>query len=134
MTASLIYFGISTVMLVLLSVLYAAEDARGGRIVAPRLRNTLDKMLRYFITVAVLSVLWVWNGLVRLVLRYGVYQMLGALLNYLINLEQKIERTIFRHKETDDRGERPRNHLDEIADHKESIALSDDEKRRMRDE
>ncbi len=134
MVATLIYFGVSTVLLGLLSVLYIFEDARGGRIILPRFRKTLDKILRYVIVVAIGTCLWLWGGLVRLVLRYGVYQMLGALVTYLINLEQKIESTIFRHKGSGDRSDRPRNHLDEIAEHKEAIALSDDEKRRMRDE
>lgn len=132
--ATLIYFGASTALLVALSLLYAAEDARGERILFPRLRRWLDKFLRYLIIVALGTLRWFWQGVVRLVLRYGVYQMVGATVNYLISLEQKIEKTIFRQKDTTDRAERPRNHLDEIADHKESIALSDDEKRRMRDE
>jgi len=134
MMPTLIYFGASTVMLVLLTVLYVSEDARGGRIIFPRFRRWLDKFLKYVITIVLGTILWVWDALVRLILRYGVYQMLGALVNYLINLEQRIEKTIFRQRDISDRTDRPRNHLDEIADHKESIALSPDEKRRMRDE
>ena len=134
MTTALIYFSASLVALVLLSSLFIIEDARGHRVLLSGARNFLDRLL-----LALWSTLQrfrhrVWDGFVHIILRYGVHTLLGAVLAFLRRLEQRVEHAVLRNRQAARTENRPRTHLDEIADHKEAVALSDEEKERRRND
>ena len=133
MTTALIYFSASLVILIFLSVLYRIEDIRGKRVVLSRIRSLTDiGLITTFTTLRQLRHR-VWDGFVHIVLRYGVHTFLGATLAFLKGLEQRVEIAVRRNRQAVRSGKRVRNHLDEIADHKESVALSEEEKQKLKD-
>lgn len=132
MVVPLTWLAVSTVVFVLLTVLYVVEDARGGRIILAGVRTRLDTLCSsLFVRVSRLT--WsVWHGLVQFVLRHGVHRALGIIMNQTERLELRVERLVLRHRKA--MRERARTHLDEIAEHKQANALSEAERNRLRDQ
>jgi len=136
MVTPLIYFSASALSLVLLAALYLYEDARGRRIIFPRLRAHLDNACVVVILFLIKIVRMLWHGIMQFVLRHGVYAFLGATVTFLRRLEKRVEYAVLynRHAASKVRQNRERTHLDEIAEHKELTALSEEDRQRLKSE
>jgi hypothetical protein len=134
MEVALIYCGASFAALVFLSSLYLIEDAKGGRIVLSRVRGLLDAGLMKLLGGLQYIQRRLWSGFVHVILRYGVHTFLSGALAFLRRLEKRVEGAVRKNRQAVRKERQSRNHLDEIADHKQAVALSDEEKRRLRDE
>lgn len=134
MVTALICFFVSTVVLLLLSVLYIFEDVQGHRVFLISFRSLLDRGLMSLFGWIARIFGSVWRGVVRFVLRYGVYSFLGIVVARLRYWEKRVEDIVLRNRRSVNRTRTTRTHLDDIADHKQSTALTDEEKRQMRDE
>ncbi len=134
MTAALTYVGCSVTILVLLTFIYAVEDKKGHRVFLVRFRELLDKFLfavkqKFSATGSYFN-----NSLMRLLLHYGAHSILKRVLNALRRLEERVENLVRHNRRVarDIHIAKTRNHLDEIADHKEEVALSEKQKEKMR--
>lgn len=133
MTTALIYFAVSTSVVLVLTTLYLVEDRYGRRVVLVGARNWLD---RSFQSVYDRLAHWferAWAGLVRFVLHYGVRVFLATVAYWFRYWEKRVENVIRRNRQSLRRERTGRNHLDDIADHKQSTALSEEKKQQMRD-
>jgi hypothetical protein len=133
MTAALIAFACSTGILLLLIFLYTAEDVRGRRILLSGVRSFFDRVLLGALAGLRRMVDAFNNSFMRLLLHYGVHSILKRILAALRHFEKRIEdlvrrnRTIARRiRASKEKGQRT--HLDEIASHKEEVALTKEER------
>ncbi len=134
MTAVLITFGTSAGVLVLLSALYLFEDARGERVLLSGFRHLIDRLFSFVYGLIGSFLGFLWRGIVTLVLHYGVHKLLGAVMAFLHKLQMRVEHVVVRHHHETSREGKERNHLDEIAEHKEASALSEEEKQQRRND
>ena len=132
MEVALVCFIASTIVLLLLSTLYIYEDTQGHRVFLISLRSLLDRSLAALFGWTVRIVGSVWRWLVRFVLRYGVYRFLSIVVSYLKYWEQQVEDIVLRNRRQVRKERTTRTHLDDIAEHKQSVALTEKEKRRLR--
>ena len=132
LSLTLIYFLISSAVLLLLTTLYLFEVRAGERIVLGKLRMHLDRGLEIFLRWLKCLLRRMSRFMARTVLSYGVYQLLESIVARLIRIEQRAERLI-RHHRPITAEKRNRNHLDEVAEHKDAVALTEKEKQQMRD-
>ena len=135
MTEALIYFGASTAVLLVLSSLYIVEDIRGKRIVLANLRDGLDGLIMRVSTKLGIPTMVFEGGFVRLIIHYVAHTVLGGLLRFLRRIEQRVESIVHRNRNAAKqitRDKQARTHLDEIADHKHEVALSEKEKERLK--
>lgn len=134
MTTALIYFGASGGLLLLLTILYLFEDAKGGRILLSRFRGLLDRVAATVLRTIVGATNYLWHAIAQFILRHGIRKIVKAGASYLRQLEQNIEEKVLHHRKQRGFPKREPNHLDEIAAHKELTALSDDERQRLRND
>jgi hypothetical protein len=134
MSIALISFALSGAILLLLSVLYVYEDAQGHRVFLISFRSWLDRSFTSLFGWSIRLLSSIARGTVRFVLRYGVYSFLGIIVARLKRWEQRVENIVMRNRRHVRKERTTRTHLDDIADHKQSVALSEKEKRQMRDE
>jgi len=134
MIAALIYVGCSVLFLTLLTLVYAIEDKKGQRIFLVGFRATLDKVFLFIKRKFSAVGTYFSNSLMRLLLHYGAHSILKRILNALRRLEARVEDLVRHNRKVarDIHAAKTRNHLDEIADHKEDVALSEKEKEKMR--
>lgn len=130
MVAALTYVGVSSAVLAVLTVVYIIEDIRGKRVVIPRTRAALDRGLQRFLAKFSEVSRFFTHGFVRLLLHYGAHTILKRVLTTLRNWEQKVEAMVRHNRKVakDIREGRSANHLDAIAQHKQEVALSEEEK------
>jgi len=132
MPIALIYFGISTVILLLLCAVYLYEDAKGRRVFFPSARAFLDRIFVVLHKAIRNTFVIVWFKCSQFVLRHGVHKTLAAIVSYLKGLEHKVEDSVLRNRHSVTQEKSGRTHLDDIADHKESTALSEKDRKKMR--
>ncbi len=136
MSAPLIGFLISSILTLFLFVLFRIEDRRGVRYL-PVFRASLDH-------VVVMSEQW-WirffgflhRDFLYQIVRYTYNGVLSLLLRGLRFFEHNVQDSIRRNRlmaRQSDRVRTTRNKLDEIAEHKAAIALSEEEKKKRRSE
>jgi len=135
MFTALIYLLCSVLAFVVIVGVFRLETARGGkRIVLVKLRTSLDA--------AVISVrskiskvdTYLGRGFARLMLHYAAHGVLQRLLDFIGRTEQKVEHLLRRNKQvaTDIRINKNKTHLDKIAEHKQEVALTEEQKLKMR--
>lgn len=133
MVLALTYVGISVATLLVLTFLYVLEDIHGGRVFLVRARTKLDELLvRMRITIETWFALFV-AGFMRLLFHYGAHSILKRILATIQRLEGAVEELVRKNRKVArDIRTRTKNHLDAIAQHKEDVALSPEEKEKMR--
>lgn len=134
MQEALWFTGFSVALLLALVIFYNFEDARGNRVIFRRLRAFLDDVIVFVGRTFLLILNWFRKSFIRLLFHYGAYRLLKRILRLVRTCEHKIEQMLRQNKRAarEISGERTRNHLDEIADHKEASALSDRQREKMR--
>lgn len=130
MLAALLYVGGSVVVLVLLTGIYTLEDIRNRRIVLVRLRESFDIILQRIAVKLGNGKSFFTHGFMRLMLHYGAHTILKRLLTTLRRMESRVEELVRKNRRVakDIRAAKVKNHLDEIAQHKQEVALSEEEK------
>jgi hypothetical protein len=131
MVLALTYVAGSFITLLVLTFIYVVEDIRGKRVFLVSLRTKLDALLALALVKIEKFMYSFTNGFMRLMLHYGAHSILKRVLAVIRRLEAKVEDLVRRNRNIakDIRSSlRPKNHLDEIAQHKEEVALSEKEK------
>lgn len=130
MVIALTYVVGSVAILTLLTFVYVIEDIQGKRVFLTSLRLKLDGVAVFILTKLSAVISFFTNGFVRLLLHYGAHSVLKRILNFIRKLEKKVEDLVRQNKMVAKRigSNKKRNHLDEIAEHKEETALSEKEK------
>ena len=132
MIIALTYVGISVAVLLLLTVLYVVEDIQGKQVFMVKARARFDALL--YVLLAKLQQ-WVsvfTTGFMRILFHYGAHSILKRLLATLRTLEARVEYLVRQNRKVArDLRNRARTHLDDIADHKAEVALTDKEKEKM---
>jgi hypothetical protein len=134
MIAALIAFACSCGLLLLLILLYTAEDIRGRRIFLSGARSLFDRIL--LSSLAALRHLRdaFNNSFMRLLLHYGMHSILKRILAALRHFEKRVEDLVRRNRTIARRiraRKEQRTHLDEIASHKEEVALTKEEREKL---
>ena len=134
MVAALTYVAVSVVILVVLTSIYVIEDIKDRRIFFLRFRAALDRL--FVLLLAKLSefISFFTHGFMRVLLHYGAHTILKRVLATLRTLEKRVEDLVRHNRKVakDIHTAKNKTHLDEIAEHKEEVALSDSEKENMR--
>ncbi len=133
MSIALIYVAGSLGILSLLTVVYVIEDIKGKRVFLVGFRSALDTALSFVLSKIFSLSSFFGNSVVRLLLHYGAHTILKRVLAGLRTLENKVEDLVRQNRQVA-KGittAKTRNHLDEIAEHKEEVALSPKEKEKM---
>lgn len=132
MVIAFVYVGCSVVALLLLTVVYTIEDVKGRRIFLVRVREATDRFLNAF---SLKVSKWLYgfaHGFMRLLFHYGAHSILKRVLSGIRNLEARVEDLVRKNRKiAKDIRNKTRTHLNDIADHKEEVALSDKEKENM---
>lgn len=133
MTTALVYVGGTTLALLLLSFFFVLEDKRGHRIVLRRARAGIDLALLAFIRMFRTYLRRCLSMVAHTVFTHGIQGVLQFLLRIVRRIELRIEQVLRQSRSTRRtvNGNRVRNHLDEIADHKEESALSTSERNKL---
>jgi len=131
MTVPILGVVISSVFVGALSLLFRHEKKRGARFL-PGVRSFLDDLVYRFEAFRLRCAEYIGGDIFRQVAHYIFHQTLTVVLNFLRRVETRVQSALrrnisFAHKL--DGAKRERNKLDEIAEHKLSVALSDEEKK-----
>ncbi len=133
MIVALTYVGGSFVTLVLLTVVYAIEDAKGRRIFLATVREKIDAFL---ISLSLQISSWFFSfghGFMRLLFHYGAHSILKRVLTALQGLESHVEDLVRKNRKVArDIRDRKRSHLTDIAAHKETVSLTTKQKVEMK--
>lgn len=126
MVTALVYVGCSLVALILLTFIYVVEDIQGKRIFLLKTRDKLDTFFRWMLSKIDSALFFFSNNFMRLLLHYGAHTILKRILFWLRTLEKRVEDLVRQNRKVakDIRTATSKNHLDEIAQHKEETALS----------
>jgi len=127
MIVALTYVAGSSIILILLTFIYVIEDFKGKRVFFVGFRAFLDKVLTACKVQLAKITSFFTNGFMRLLLHYGAHSLLKGVLAWLRALEKRVEDLVRQNRKIakDIHAAKKRNHLDEIAEHKEETALSD---------
>ncbi len=122
-------------MLVIVSTIFVLEDSSNGRIVFLKkirfsFNNFVSKDVFRFRSVRIFSK----TGVVRLMLYYVIHTILRNILILINNLKKGIEVLLLRNKQVVKkiRSNVEKTHLDKISDHKQEVALTQEQKIKLR--
>ncbi len=119
-----------------LLVFYSFEDKKGRRIFLRNLRIKVDDTLRHIKHKLVLRSVKTAHQTSLFLAHHGLQLILKKLLKLVRSIESKLDRLIKRFKRRAKKipsaKRSGRNHLDDIADHKEASALSHEQKAELR--
>jgi len=135
MVIALTYVAVSIGMLGLLTFVYVVEDNKGKRIFLLGLRTKLDRFLTLILQKIERIMFSFTNGFMRLLLHYGAHSVLKRVLALIRRLETKVEELVRQNRKVakDIGGSiKPKTHLGAIAEHKEEMALTSQQKEDMR--
>lgn len=135
MQTALIFLVCSTMVLVFTTGIFRVEDARqGNRVMLSLLRSLLDRFVTFVGGKLSRADTYLGRGFARLMLHYAAHGILNRLLAFIGRTEKKVEHLLRRNKQvaTDIRVSKKKTHLDEIAEHKEEVALTQKQKMKMR--
>ena len=133
---SLSIVGSSAALLAALGLLFHVEFTRGERIVLSGVRGWLDRAVSLWWLGCARVGNWLGVGTARIVIHFVIHSVLAGCLRILEFFQQRImhlqrrNRSVVKSIKT----EKQSSHLDSIAEHKESVSLSDVEKRKLREE
>jgi len=125
----------STLALVIIAGVFRVEDAREGKLLMlSGFRVLFDRFVVYIAKKLSTFDTYIGRGFARIVLHYAAHGLLERLLLVLKKGEKRVEQLLRRNKQAVKgiKHNKKRNHLDEIADHKQEFALSDAQKEKMR--
>lgn len=128
------WVGGSAIVVCALLIFYSFEDKKGGRIVLPRFRLMLDHVVEACGRSLLRAGDFMGGRFLRLLIHYGLHTILKRLLFFLRSLEGKVEEMVRQNRRRAKDVTQPHveNHLDAIAQHKEEVALTEREKRKLR--
>ncbi len=132
---ALIYAGISLGVLLLLLFLYIFEDEKGNRIILRRFRSWLDQVFLWVLRQLSVVVKFFTHGFMRLLLHYSAHRILKRVLAALKRAEKWVEGLVRHNRKiakTIKDEAKGKTHLQTIAQHKEEVALSEEEKKERR--
>ena len=135
MLTALSIFGGSVVVLALLIVVYSIEDSKGERVFLRSFREMLDRGLIGLVFLARSGVTFFTHSFMRLLLHYGLHTILSRILNALRDMEKKVEELVRKNKRVAkaiQAAKSSRSHLHQVREHKEEVALSEEDKERLR--
>lgn len=135
MVTALTIFGGSVAVLALLIVIYSIEDSKGERVFLRTFRGMLDRGILAIIAAFGTATRFFTHSFMRLLLHYGLHTILSRLLNTLRDMEKKVEELVRKNKRVAKAiraAKSSRSHLHEVAEHKQAVALSEEEKERLR--
>lgn len=135
MTGAFVYFACSALTLGIIAGVFRVEDAQQGRrIVLRRARAWFDGVVVSAGSKLTKFDTYLGRGITRLLLHYAAHSILHRLLALITRMEKRVEHLLRRNKQVakDIQGTKSKTHLDEIAEHKEEVALTDAQKRKMR--
>jgi hypothetical protein len=135
MTIPAIGLAVSALLLTAFSILFQYEARRGVRY-ARRFRLAADSGVVSIVQTASTLSQYIGRAMIRQTMHYLFHKMLTSVLHFLEESEHKVQRLLRRNKTVArklDVGERPKNKLDEIAEHKQSVALSEEEKKKHKE-
>jgi hypothetical protein len=135
MITALIYLTCSTLTLAVIARVFRVEDSRSGsRVVLINARQWFDRI----VTEATLRLskadTYLGRGFARLMLHYAAHGVLHRLLLFVGRMEKKVEHLLRSNKKVakEIRINKEKTHLDKIADHREEVALTEEQKTKMR--
>ena len=133
MIVALTYVGGSFITLILLTIVYAVEDAKGRRIFFATLREKIDRTL---ISLSHKISSWFFgfgHGFMRLLFHYGAHSILKRVLSALQGLEFRVEDLVRKNRKiARDIRDKKQSHLTDVAIHKEAVSLSSQQKEEMK--
>lgn len=134
MYSSLSVMLISGILLAAFLILLQAESAQNKRLVLSRVRSRWDIMITTWQERGSTWSKHFGAGSLRILLHYLAHQVLGLILYIIHFVEDNLDALRHRNKVIARAvKDRDKNHLDHIAEHKESTALSDTEKQTLRE-
>ena len=125
---------ISGATLVLLSILFGVERARGARIILPTARSWIDELLAaFFLRLSQLSISF-GSGTIRVATLFLIHRGLSVVMRILKFFERCVASLQARNRRLarSVRAEQDKTHLDLIAEHKKTISLTEREKRHLK--
>ncbi len=135
MIGPVVYLISSTVVFLLLVLLYILEDRRGDRLLLSSLRSRLDRGLLYIKRQIIIRSGVTLQQIVKFLLHHGIQTVLRKMLRFVRSIEERLEVLLRKHRHANKKARREktsRNHLDEIADHREKSALTEEQKLELR--
>jgi hypothetical protein len=135
MLTALSIFGGSVVVLALLIIVYSLEDSKGERVFLRSFREALDSGLLWMMRKMRSLVTFFTHSFMRLLLHYGLHTILSRILNALRDMEKKVEELVRKNKRVAkaiQAAKSSRSHLHQVREHKEEVALSEEDKERLR--
>lgn len=128
------WVGCSAIAVCALFVFYSFEDTKGRRIILPQFRTTLDRFVETIGRFLLRAGDFMGGRFFRLLIHYVLHTLLKRLLLFLRSLEARVEEMVRQNKKRAKDVAQPHveNHLDAIAQHKEEVALTEREKRKLR--
>jgi hypothetical protein len=136
MAIALIGFGISVSSTVILLLLFSYEERRARR-VFHNARVRLDVLVERIDTKIYNLFHIAGQDILRQAIHYFFHTMLSTVLRFLRRLEERVQLALRSNKVLAKKSREERtskNKLDHIADHKASVALSDSEKKKHKDD
>lgn len=123
----------SGIVAIIFFILLQAESAQNKRLVLSRLRSNLDTKIVFMQKRSNEWSGYFGTGSLRILLHYLAHQVLSVVLKIIKFSEKSLGKLRHRNKMVAKAvKDRDRNHLDHIAEHKESTALSDKEKQDLK--
>ncbi len=135
MTTALTILVCSTLTLACIAGVFRVEDAQEGqRIIFKRTRAGFDWLVLVCIGLYTNTRNYLSKSIFRLMYHYGAHTVLSRVHALTQRIHIRIEKAMRQNKQIARtiRSQKERNHLDEIADHKEETALSQEERERRR--
>lgn len=135
MTTAILYLAGSTLTLGIIAGVFRVEDARAGnRVVLVRARGLLDRVVTEAVSRLSTVDTYLGRGFARLMLHYAAHGLLQHVLLLLSRVEKKVQYLLHSNKKVakEIRKKKEKTHLDKIADHREEVALSEEQKAKMR--
>jgi hypothetical protein len=126
--------GVSGGLLLACSALFSIERTRGRRVLLPHVRAWLDEQLAaLFLRFSHLS-LGLGSGTIRIAALYLMHRLLGILMRLIKLGERAIARLQARNRRVARtvRAAKDKTHLDLIAEHKQTVSLTEREKRQLK--
>lgn len=135
MSVPILGFIISGAVLSALFVLFRYEQDRGVRVLHG-VRERFDTAVVRLSALSASFSRFFGRRMIRQTIHYLFHKMLKALLQFIKRCEQFLKRILHTNKmiahKLEQDADRPKNKLDEIAEHKQSVALSETEKKKRK--
>lgn len=136
MTESLILTGVSALAIILLVVLYRAEENRGRRLVFATVRGYADRGINWIEHSFDRLFRYINVHVIRVSFHYIVHSVLGVLIAFLHRMQAKLSHLQLRNRylvKAVKGGKREASHLRELSHFKEENSLSEKKKQELKE-